>query len=113
MASQDDKEEHREPKDRPLVQMVVQLKPNKSSGELRSADESADLAHQVLMRVAGEIGRPAARINVLGNLATVLVEADGEFQAVLARQPEVVSATPNQSTEAYAIPPVRKPPASR
>jgi len=88
--------------------VVVQLKPTKSTGELLSPEESAALADCVLKRVTSEVGRPAKRVNVLRNLATIVVEADGEFQASLARQPEVTSAMPNKSAESFLIPPVRK-----
>src|SRR5262245_17322777 len=96
-----------------LVQMVVQLKPTKASGELLTPDESAALADQVLARVASEVGRPATRVNVMRNLSTLVVEADGEFQASLARQPEVKSIMPNKLDESPLIPPVRKRNASK
>ena len=108
MASLKESIGHLEPTGQTPVQMVVQLKPTKSSGELLTPDESAELADRVLTRVAGEVGRPARRVNVLKNLSSMVVEADGEFQASLARQPEVTSTMSSKSDESFSIPPVRK-----
>lgn len=94
--------------DRPLVQMVVQLKPNGPSGKLLTPDESAELADLVLKRVAEEVGRSAARVNVMRNIASMIVEADRDFQSTLTRQPEVKSVIPNRVMESFAIPPVNK-----
>lgn len=92
----------------PLVQIVVQLKPTKLSGELLTPSESADLADEVLMRVTSKIGRSPSKVNVLRNIASIIIEADDEFQRFLASQPEVESVIPNNSIESLNLPPVRK-----
>jgi hypothetical protein len=95
---------------RPLIQTVIQLNPAKSSGELLTPLEAEELTKKVLIRVAEEVGRCAVRVRVLRNLSAIVVEADDEFQACLARQPEVATAMPNESNESLSMPPVRKHP---
>lgn len=92
------------PGDSPL-QAVVEL-----GSVQKSPEETLKLAQEVLQRVSQVVGHPAARTNVLRNLARVVVEADRDFLRSLLEQPEVVSAMPNQMSESPFIPPVRKRP---
>lgn len=94
------------------IQAIIQLQSADHDGTLMSPEKTAKLADNILSRVAAEVGRPVVRCNVLRNLATMVVEADPEFLQALIRQPEVVSATPNQTSESPMIEPKGKRPAS-
>jgi hypothetical protein len=87
------------------VQAVVELRPAHQPEAVPPADECAKLAHDVLSRVASEVGHPPARVNVMRHLARVALEADPEFLRSLLRQPEVVSAIPNKLKEPPTNPP--------
>jgi hypothetical protein len=92
------------------VQAVVQLRDAHEPHAVPSPEDSTRLADDVLRRVTAEVGHPAARTNVLRNLATLVVEADPDFLRSLIRQPEVISALPNQTAESPFIPPRTKRP---
>jgi hypothetical protein len=92
------------------VQAIVQLHSPDDPDARISPEETARLADEVLQRVAADVGHPAARANVLRNLATMIVEADADFLRSLIRQPEIVSASPNRTAESPFIPPKGKRP---
>jgi hypothetical protein len=93
-----------------LVQAIVHLKhPDQADAQI-SPEETAKLADTILGRVARDVGHPAARSNVLRNLATMVVEADGDFLRSLSRQPEVAAVSPNRTAESPFIPPKGKRP---
>ena len=94
-----------------LVQGVFHLHSPDQLGNVIAPDETAKLAATVLGRVADEVGRKAARCNVLRNLGTMIVEADPEFLRSLIQQPEIMSAASNQMSESPLIPPHGKRPA--
>ena len=92
------------------VQAIVQLRAAHQPGVIPSPDDTTQLAKAVLHRVATDVGHPATRSNVLGNLATLIVEADSDFLRALMKQPEVISAIPNKTAESPFIPPHGKRP---
>jgi hypothetical protein len=92
------------------VQAIVHLRSTQNAKIIPTADDSVKLAHEVLDRVAGQVGHRAGKVNVLRHLATVVLEADPEFVRSLLLQPEVVSALPNQSADSPFIPPTKKRP---
>src|SRR5262249_52489482 len=81
------------------VQAIVHLPSADRPEAIPSADDCTKLAKDVLDRVAGQVGHRAGRVNVLRNLATVVLEADPDFVRSLLQQPEVVAAIPNQTAE--------------
>src|SRR5262245_41672613 len=89
------------------VQAIVHLRSAQEPKSIPSADEAARLAQAVLDRVAGQVGHRPGKVNVLRNLATVVLEADPEFLRSLLLQPEVVSALPNQTDDRPFIPPIK------
>src|SRR5437016_5615375 len=92
------------------VQAIVHLRSPDDPETIPSQEDTVKLAAEVLNRVAAQVGHRAARVNVLRNLATVVLEAGGDFVHSLLQQPEVVSALPNQTAESPFIPPKGKRP---
>jgi hypothetical protein len=94
----------------PMVQAVVQLRPTDGHELSPSPEESSKLADEVLQRVEKKVGHAANRVNVLRNVATLIVEADPDFVRSLLKQPEVVSALPNVISQNLLIEPNAKRP---
>jgi len=92
------------------VQAIVHLRSPQNPEAIPSQEDSVKLADEVLNRVAAQVGHRAARVNVLRNLATVVLEADSTFVHSLLQQPEVIAALPNQTAESPFIPPKGKRP---
>lgn len=92
------------------VQAVFHLRAPDQPEQVCTPEATVKLANEVLKRVTSEVGRPAARTNVLRNLETLIVEADSDFLRTLSQQPEVVAALPNQTAASPFIPPVKKGP---
>jgi len=87
------------------VQAVLQLRASGEPERVPSPEESSALAETVLHRVQDKLGRPAIRSNLLRNLATLVVEADAPFLRTLIKQPEILSALPNKTSQSPVIPP--------
>jgi hypothetical protein len=92
------------------VQAIFQLRTSDDADAKLAPDAAANLADQLLARVAAKVGHPARRANVLRNLATMIVEADPEFLRSLIGQPEIASASANKTAESPFMPPKGKPP---
>ncbi len=90
------------------VQAVVELRPPDRPKATPTPDEVTKLADDVLARVTKEVGHPAVRHNVLRNVASLVVDAAPDFVRSLVRQPEVISALPNRTSECMVIPPKGK-----
>lgn len=92
------------------VEAVIRLKPDDASQVVPAPERTETLTNQLLERVHGQVGEPAARYNVFRNLGSFVVSAPASFIRELISQPEVASAVANQQPESAAIPPVEKRP---
>lgn len=92
--------------DQGLVEAVFTLR----SSTLKTATPThvEELTHQVLDRVADEIGVEAKEINIFRNLGAFAVSAPPNFIRALLTEPEIASATANRQQESLMIPPHRK-----
>jgi hypothetical protein len=79
--------------DRSPVEAVIVLRSGRD-GAL-GPDEVETQAREVLGRVEHQVGKGAADVNVLKNLASFVVSAEPEFIEALVEQPEVESAVAN------------------
>lgn len=92
---------------------VFRLKGKGPSATLSPANTER-LAQDLVHRAATHCGHHPTRLNILRNLASFVVQADAEFLAHLARQPEVAAVIPNRPAQAGRKPPrpIKKAPAN-
>ena len=93
------------------VQAIIQLRPAEKPDSIPTSEETKELATSVLARVTAKVGHEPTRVNVLRNIATVVVEGDAGFLRSLIQQPEVISVMPNRTCESPFIAPKGKRPA--
>jgi hypothetical protein len=95
-----------EKSDQELVQAVFTLR----TSTLKTATPTnvEELTHEVLDRVADEIGIEAEEINIFRNLGAFAVSAPPNFIRALLTEPEIATATANQQQESMMIPPLKK-----
>ena len=92
--------------DQQLVQAVFTLRT--STLKTTTPTHVEELTHEVLDRVADEIGVEAKEINIFRNLGAFAVSAPSTFIRALLTEPEIASATANQQPESMMIPPMKK-----
>jgi hypothetical protein len=92
------------------VQAIFHLQSPKDPGAQLTDAETKRISSQVLQRVAAQLGEPAIRSNLLSSLRTLIVEATPEFLRSMLQQPEIASASANQTKESPLIPPKGKRP---
>lgn len=92
--------------DQELVQAVFTLR--LSARKTATPTHVEEMTHEVLERVAGEIGIKAKEINIFRNLGAFAVSAPPNFIRALLTEPEIATATANQQQESIMIPPQRK-----
>lgn len=92
--------------DQQLVQAVFTLR--LSTQQSLTPMHVEELTHEVLDRVADEVGVQAKEINIFRNLGAFAVSAPPDFIRALLTEPEIATATANQQPESMMIPPHRK-----
>ena len=92
--------------DQEMVQAVFTLR----TSTLKAATPTnvEEVTHEVLNRVADEVGVEAEEINIFRNLGAFAVSAPPDFIRALLTEPEIASATANRQQESMMIPPVKK-----
>jgi len=95
-----------EQSDQELVQAVFTLR----TANLKTITPTnvEELTHEVLDRVADEIGIEAEEINIFRNLGAFAVSASPNFIRALLSEPEIATATANQQKESMMITPMKK-----